>query len=410
MPAPAGADDSAKTVADLVRSLEDDPILVHETMGAGDTAAMKQRLSDLAADLPFDTYVALVNAPQEIEEKTDDPSGQLIQVLHNRLDRPGLYVVQARDGTLEVEAWGVDVDSTSVYLMSAGNTRLVSDRLADLHGDRIRAPSPPLAAEIALRSADDPRSEADPDTYATMSEDEVDELAKLPHAYVSTTEVVTPAPGSRTGFVWMAATAIGVFVLLIGQQTLRSAWPRRRVDPKPAKPTAEPAAAISIDDVRAQAGRELTELAQDLARAPAELPHPEHAQQAMLARDAAEHVHDSDDLADVVGALVLARSGRRDVVRATESQPPGAYRCCYFNPIHGESTAEVGWQFGDARLRVPVCAECARRQKSGGTPDVLVVASGRRERPYYERDDVWARTGFGSIADDLGDLVLESIR
>ncbi|UYM03991.1 hypothetical protein [Solicola gregarius] len=409
MAAPAGADDYAGTVGEIVDTLEDDPILVHERMGAGDTAGAKRRLAELAAGLPFDTYVALVNVPQEVKEQTDDPSGYLIQVLHNQLRRPGLYVVQTSDGTLEVEAWGVDVDGTTLSLMSSDNSRLVNERLTDTHGDRIRALSPPVAAEIALRSADDPPPESGADSYATMSGDEVEELAQIPHAYVSTAELVGPAPDSRTGFVWMAATTIGLLVLLVGQQTLRNAWPRRRRDPKQSKPRAQ-AVEISIDDVRTRAGHELTELVQDLARAPADVPHPEYAQQAMLARDASEHVRDSDDLADVVGALVLARSGRRDVVRACESADSEAYRCCYFNPLHGESATQVGWQFGDAELRVPVCVACEQKQESGRTPDVLVVPDGRRKRPYYERDDVWARTGFGSVADDLGDLVLESMR
>ncbi|MGH3357264.1 MAG: hypothetical protein ACRDO7_00580 [Nocardioidaceae bacterium] len=394
---------------EIVEALEDDPILVHETMGAGDTAGTKERLADLTADLPFDTYVALVNTPQEVIAQTDDPSGYLIQVLHNRLRRPGLYVVQALDGTLEVEAWGVDVDGTTVSLRSSDNARLVNEQLVDTHGERIRTLPPPVAAEIALRSADDPPSEPGSESYATLSDDEVDEIAQLPNAYVSTAQIVGPAPDSRTGFLWMIATTTGLLVLLAGQQTLRRAWPRRQHNPKPSKPREQPVE-VSIDDVRARAGRELTELARELARAPADVPHPAYAQQAMLARDAAEHVHDSSDLADVAGSLVLARSGRRDVVRASAPERSEAYRCCYFNPLHGESATQIGWDFGDAQLSVPVCVECERRQESGRTPDLLVVPDGRRERPYYERDDVWARTGFGSIADDLGNLVLESLR
>ena len=30
----------------------------------------------------------------------------------------------------------------------------------------------------------------------------------------------------------------------------------------------------------------------------------------------------------------------------------------------------------------------------------------RGERPYFEGDDVWARTGFGSLADDLASQVM----
>ncbi|MDN5855702.1 MAG: hypothetical protein L0K86_23245, partial [Actinomycetia bacterium] len=220
--APADADDTADTVKEVAGALRDDPILIHETLGAGDTAGMEQRLADLAADLPYDTYVALVNAPPDIAQKTDDPSDYLLQVLHRKLDRPGLYIVQTTGGTTAVEAWGIDVDGTTLRLTASDNSRMVVDRLRDLHGDDIRVLPPPVYAEIVLRSADDQQSEPGDDSFATMSSGEVDEIADLPQAYVSRDTLVEPKE-SRTGFRWMVAVGSGLFILLVAQQTLRRA-------------------------------------------------------------------------------------------------------------------------------------------------------------------------------------------
>ena len=408
--APVAADDSADTVNKVADELRDDPILIHEVMGAGDTAGMEKRLTDLAADLPYDTYVALVNAPPDIAQKTDNPSEYLLQLLHRRLDRPGLYIVQTTKGSVAVEAWGTDVDGTTLRLTASDNSRLIVDRLGELHGDDIRTLPAPVYAEVVLRSADDPPSEPGDDSYVTMSSDEVDEIADMPQAYVSTDTLVEPEE-SRTGFKWMVVVGSALFILLVVQQTLRRAWPGWRRGPKKAQePAPTPKADVDVEKLRDRARRELTELATGLSQTPADMSNPEYVQQAMLARTAAEHLHDSDDVADVVGVLVLAYTGQRDLVRARTPEPPEPYRCCYFNPLHGEHTAQVGWQFGDATLHVPVCAACASAQKSGRTPDSLTVRRGRTERPYYERDDVWARTGFGSLTDELGDAVLEARR
>jgi hypothetical protein len=35
-----------------------------------------------------------------------------------------------------------------------------------------------------------------------------------------------------------------------------------------------------------------------------------------------------------------------------------------------------------------------------------MVPHGRHRRPYYEADDVWARTGFGALVDDFAAQVV----
>ncbi|MFW6774640.1 hypothetical protein ACOACO_10175 [Nocardioides sp. CPCC 205120] len=94
---------------------------------------------------------------------------------------------------------------------------------------------------------------------------------------------------------------------------------------------------------------------------------------------------------DLVGALVLTR-----VAAEALDEPRGApYRPCFANPLHGrgDRTREVA----DAGLAVPVCKACS----VGPITDPLTVRHGLRRRPYYEGGDVWARTGFGALVDDL---------
>ena len=154
-----------------------------------------------------------------------------------------------------------------------------------------------------------------------------------------------------------------------------------------------------IETVRAEADTELTALAEALASPGSGI----HFEQAMLAREVAEPLLSSRDVLDVVGALVLARTGRRELARAagTGRKP---YRVCFFDPRHEPGTHIVQWRYGDAEVEVPVCGRCRRAVDRGRAPEALVVPHRGEMQPYYEGDSVWARTGFGSLTEDLGDL------
>lgn len=103
---------------------------------------------------------------------------------------------------------------------------------------------------------------------------------------------------------------------------------------------------------------------------------------------------------DLVGALVLTR-----VARAALDAPTGAvYHPCFVNPLHGRATGSRAVDGGGTE--VPVCRACAR----GGASDPYVVRRGLRSAPYYAGDDVWARTGYGALTDDLWSEVARSRR
>jgi hypothetical protein len=99
---------------------------------------------------------------------------------------------------------------------------------------------------------------------------------------------------------------------------------------------------------------------------------------------------------DSVGALVLAQ----DAAAVLAGRP--IPRRCFFDPGHRGATTHTRWRLERAEAEVPACPRCVRTLRAGRVPDVL----GDRGTPYYERDTVWARTGFGSIDDELAAKVL----
>ena len=64
------------------------------------------------------------------------------------------------------------------------------------------------------------------------------------------------------------------------------------------------------------------------------------------------------------------------------------------------------WRLGDGYVEVPCCEPCGAAVVHDGTPQLLRLQSARGLRPYWERDDVWARTGYGSTSDFLARDVL----
>jgi hypothetical protein len=99
---------------------------------------------------------------------------------------------------------------------------------------------------------------------------------------------------------------------------------------------------------------------------------------------------------DSVGVLVLAHDAA--AVLAGGPRP----RRCFFDPSHPGETTPTRWRLGREEAEVPACPRCVRALHAGRAPDAL----GDRGRPYYERDTVWARTGFGAIDDELAAKVL----
>ena len=56
--------------------------------------------------------------------------------------------------------------------------------------------------------------------------------------------------------------------------------------------------------------------------------------------------------------------------------------------------------------QIVTCVACGTAAVHDGTPRFLRLPHRRGTAPYWERGDVWARTGFGAITDDLARDVL----
>jgi len=427
------------TVAEIVQSLRTDPILVEETMGSGHTDEVHDRLTRLAATLPFPTYVALVSQPTDVRSGSDS-ADYLATALHNRIGKPGLYIVETtQDRSLVARPYGTPLDATEYGFQADSNRDHLMDRMAKKHDQVYLAPG--IDAEIAMRTTaypiasspgDYPYPQSLPDKVADRLLEEQDELMER-----DTTGSNTD-PGERSS----AATAVGLGIFVCILLTTLAVLLRRRMRPAAARTTGgskgatgakgrspqtassasraastrtakrRPAGAkqlptlplegADLDRARHLADQAVTELAGALSKLPSPPPSPEAEQRALLDRDAAELLLRSDAAADVIGALVLGRIGRREVQRAAGDQVP-AYRPCFFDPLHGEARDTARWRFGEGDVTVPVCQQCGRDLAAGRTPRTRVLSGHRR---YFEGDDVWARTGFGSLTDDLAGEVL----
>ncbi|MQW75896.1 hypothetical protein GHK92_08425 [Nocardioides sp. dk4132] len=386
------------TVEALAEALRTEPVIVHETLGGGDTAGALERISRLVERMPFRTFVAVIEAPPEVDAGIE--SGHyLATALSRRIGEPGLYVVATEDAVTGVQVVGTDWDQTHFSLQADIDRQLVTDEA----GVTILAPT--VEAETILRTAlaepagpDDERPWRDP----TLDEETVEDLVAREQALAAyetpawSEEYAAPAPPVdwSADKRWMVGSMVAGLLLAVLLQSLRG-WPgwRRRPAPVPEVP-APVVLPPDLAEVRAEADTGLTELAEALVNAPA---GPSQVQ-AALARETAEPLLRSEDVRDVVGALVLVRAGRHALV---SSDP---YRPCFVNAIHGAAEQVAQWQFGDAEIEVPVCAACHRAFVSEQPPSALVVRRGGRLRPYYEEDSVWARTGYGSLTTDLADL------
>ncbi len=398
---------SPASVAELAQTLGSEHVLVEQTRGSGDTAGATARLERLVDRLPLDTYVAVVDAPPDVDAGTD-ASAYLATALSRRIGRPGLYVVSADGISPVVRAVGTPWDQTLLDLQVFADR----DAVEKASGDAVLSPTVATEAILQTVLTTRPRSSGGPDVAAGLPAPVVRDLADReralePHDRPDLQDVEDATPWSASKR-WMVGTTVGVGLLAVLLQSI-AGWPGwRSRDPQPVRkrrsPTATgPAHPLTPPDLeaeRAAADRDLTALATRLTDAPPGTHH-DHA---TLAREAAEPLLSSPDVLDVVGAGVLARAGLRELTRGARraGQP---LRLCFFDPRHTSAAATVDWAWGDAEVAVPVCASCRRDLGRHDRPAALVVSTRGRLRPYYEGTTVWARTGFGSLSADLADLV-----
>lgn len=377
-------DDFADSVPEIAAQLKQDPILVAEMVGNGHAEEIGAALREKAEQADFPVYVVYTQTPTGLTEESVNE--QLANLLHAKLGGDGVYVVDTTEGPGYIGVWGdldpgAEDDEVDLSLAVGEGYQRVRSAVEDEYGDD-RTPSDLTKAGLTLDLvAQGPLTEQDSFPSEVVPQYTTTTWTTLEYRMAPETEL--PGPGLQAA----VAAAVGITVTAVAYRLLRaaSAAVRHR--------RAAAAAAPQPEEVRKQAEGELKVLdralgdtgetdfaARDLARGSGEV---------------ARRLVDSEELLDVVGALVLARIGRH----ALEDGDGSPYRCCYVNPLHGAGKVHASLGGG---VSVPVCRRCRADLQADREPDALVeVRRMARDRPYYTGDTVWARTGFGAISDDL---------
>lgn len=404
----------------LAQALREDGVVIDRVMGSGDARGAHDRIAALVREVPFPVYVALVRHPAGLPTDNGvDSTEVLTQLLHRRLG-DGLYVVDTPEGIQQVVSHGLDANPSRLYLGAGSNADALDEAMQEVGDyskgtedylsvpDVAQAEAQVLAAEELVEMARQPASGHYP---VTISQADVEELAREAVDMARTADwrpesdyvEVRAASGGLSALV---GGLVGLAVALLVGQSLRG-WPRRG-KPLPARPQPRALVPPVLETERAKAVALSDELSRELAAFDwSGVRDREVAGRALTARDALEPLLTSDDVADVVGAQVIARAGLHDLLRAMlDSGEPLA--TCFFDPRHPEVDGAASWRLGDGEVEVPACAACRKDVAKHRTPDHLRVPVRRGSVPYWERDDVWARTGFGAVSDFVARDVLEA--
>lgn len=408
----------------IAEALRVDGVVVDRVMGSGEAQDSHDRIAALVRETPFPVYVALVERPEGLPAGRSVDLDAFAQLLSRRLG-DGLYVLGTDGGPQEVTSFGLGADTTLVSLTAYANKDVLEEGIEAASGGEVTVLPQVVQAEDLAREAEEVVAAAStepeqsgvypPTLTAAEAEPFVERAVDLEEAADWRPDVgrYVEVRSASTGLSALVGTLVAMVVALLVGQSVRG-WPRRGAPaPTPVRRGrgSPPAPTRPREDDLAVARAQARELADALATSLADLDwsrarQPDLASRALTARDALEPLLASDDLADLVGAQVVARRGARDLSRA-RSGGGEPLRTCFFDPRHPAATASLGWRLGDGEVEVPTCRRCAARVADGETPDHVRVRSRRgAEQAYWERDDVWARTGFGALSDDLAADVL----
>ncbi|QIX25910.1 hypothetical protein ncot_04320 [Nocardioides sp. JQ2195] len=407
MASAATEQDFAGTVAEIVAHLDQDPVLVEEVMGNGHTEAIREALGAKAATSPVPVHVVLTKAPVGLT--TDNTAEELLTLLHARSGEDGVWFVATADtGHTALAVYGdidpkVDNDETELSLAVSRAEDQVAAAIRSDCADCFSTPV--IEAGLVLDSVnaglsggrDDPLSPAQVDAYTastwqgTQTRTGIHDDAEM------------PTPGLYAVVATMTALCVAVVAYRLLQAVGGATHPP--LGSKDATSTRSPSRSSSSPVGRSTVRGPREELRHWQAKATAEtrtlagvlgsgdeLDDWQRRDVASTCLDRAEPRIASDDFLEVLGALVLARTGMHALTREQ-----GQYRCCYVDPRHG---------FADTRsplgggVSVPVCRSCAKSLERGSGLEPLTEETLAGRRPYYEGSTVWAMSGFGSLGGD----------
>ncbi|GAA1714383.1 hypothetical protein GCM10009745_73340 [Kribbella yunnanensis] len=389
-PAQAGTTQTpAERAREIATALEKDRLYVDPAYQAALPESMRADVRAKTKALGYPVYSIVL--PLTPSDAFQGKESNVLTLVIDALDRPGLYVVidgGSRFPWYQVhELSQLDDDQVRPYRQraladtgyDAGPTEVLA-RMYELLASPVLPPVKPTESDGGGRDAD--------------------------------ADSAGPS-GVKVALFIVLGTAVLVGLSLVIDRARRGG-PRRPRRPRREKSFSIPphvAATVAAEQRRQltrETALELTTLGSKLAALPSA--HGlglSHQQAALDARQAAEKVLDSsEDLVDVVGAMVLLDKARREydaAVAVAADRPIDAVpELCAFNPLHGRSSGRKTQVKSDgATLTLPLCADCRRALERGQAPSSLPGADG----PYWHGDDLWARTFFGAIGDDLAGAV-----
>jgi hypothetical protein len=373
---PAQAQTPAERAREIATALAQDPLYIDPAYDSALPASLRADVLAKAKALGYPVYSIVL--PLTPSDPFQGKESNVLTLVIDALGKPGLYVVVDGGGRFP---W---YEAHELPQLNDDKLRASRQRALDDTGyEVLAAPGLPPAAPTPTSARTPGGSSADDESPA----------------------------GRIVLFAGLGLAGLVGLGLIIG---LRRPGSRRDGRPRRKKPFSIPphvAATVAAERRRRLAretGLELTKLGSQLAALPAaDGAGLKHQQAALDAHQAAGKVLDtSEDLVDVVGAMVLLDKARREydaaVAVAAGRKQDAVPELCAFNPLHGRSSGRPTQVDADgATLTLPLCAECRRALKRGKAPASLPGDDG----PYWHGDDLWARTFFGSLDDDLAAAV-----
>jgi hypothetical protein len=345
----------------LARSLTRSPLYVSATLAR---VVLPGDVTRIRAELRRYHHPAYVVAIPTFGGESDATTVEdLPDILHDRVGRPGLYVAADADGLVSAQAFGVPVHTDLETL----DTTTYNDTAGERVGQQ-------LAYAVRLVTTGR-RSPVSPPGHTPV----VDAL-----------EWVAGALGAALAIALVFGRRIAGGVR---RRRARAADVRAHAVMRPRR---DAAAAGEIDRAATErdARRELASLSAALATAD----HPPEPAFDCYAAASKVLGEPRPQPVDLLGAWALLRHGHA-LIDGTHPPRPA----CFFDPRHPRDAQTTRWRVHGEDITLPACADCARTVRRGRAPRAALDHG----EPYYERDTIWARTGFGTLDDGLATDILE---
>ncbi|GAB2811852.1 hypothetical protein GCM10022221_06710 [Actinocorallia aurea] len=375
----------------IVTALRRSPLYVDPAYASALPEADRARVLEAAEKAPFDFWIILV--PLVAGGTWSEPE-DLISVVHDRLKRDGVYLVPESSGTrFEGRRFGGTRDERTDALYGASVVGFLDEYDNATLADRLLKTIEIIAGGNAQAEYEKATAylHEEPNPVAKLAQDETGRTSP-----VRVTAIGLGAAAVAGLAVWRWKRTRGpaprdAHPLVLSRATLEAA---RNADEKGLRKQAA-ASVVALGELV-----EATEVPSDDARAQELIAHALDAYQA-----AGKVLDDAKGVPDLAGVLVLVDAGS-DAIAAVRARRKGGREAppsplCFFNPLHGDATAEVTWRRIGTRdsIKVRACQACAKAVRDHRTPEALLDTSGDRPLPYYAGDSLWSRTGYGQFGE-----------